>query len=147
MSVEIKLVEGYMETYMEVLGDFVKDQIDRDFQIFADALKVKHNVLNCFTYVDGKLAGYKIGFEQRPKYFESWIGAVAEKHRRKGLATAMMQKQHDWAKNHGYRIIETITTGDNAPMLIANLKAGFEVVGTFLDRKKALKVTIQKILD
>lgn len=31
-------------------------------------------------------------------------------------------------------------------MLIANLEAGFEVVGTFLDRRKIVKVMLQKHL-
>jgi hypothetical protein len=58
-----------------------------------------------------------------------------------------MEAQHQWCRDHGYRIVSTVTEGGNAPMLIANLQAGFEVCGTFFDRRKILKVILQRQLD
>ena len=57
-----------------------------------------------------------------------------------------MEQQHAWCRAHGFRIVSTTTEGSNQPMLIANLRAGFEVCGTFWDRRKILKVILQKPL-
>jgi len=146
MSYQVVLVEGYPAGQ---LGDIARlaASIDRfDLPAFEQQLRHREVVLNCFAYVDGELVGYKIGFGDRPGYFESWVGAVAQEHRCKGLATALMAAQHEWCAKAGFAIVSTVTTGDNRAMLIANLKAGFEICGTFWDRRKILKVILQKSL-
>ena len=146
MNYQVVLVEGYPA---EQLGDIARlaAGIDRfDLPTFEQQLRHRDGILNCLAYVDGVLVGYKIGFRERPGYFESWVGAVAPEHRGKGIATALMKAQHEWCAKSGFAIVSTVTTGDNRAMLIANLKAGFEVCGTFWDRHKILKVILQKSL-
>ena len=57
-----------------------------------------------------------------------------------------MARQHAWCRAHGFRVVKTTTNGDNRPMLILNLKSGFEIVGRFVNRGKSLKVLQEKAL-
>ena len=147
MNYQDKLVEAYPEDDWEDMSALAKKAIDTDISILSDQLLNKQRILNCFAYVGNEMVAYKIGFQQRPGYFESWIGVVDPKYRRLGIATTLMNAQHQWAQEAGFKIIETITTGDNQAMLLVNIKGGFEVCGTFLDRRKNLKVILQKMLD
>jgi GNAT superfamily N-acetyltransferase len=85
--------------------------------------------------------GYAIG---RTRYF-SWLGGVARAHRTRGIARALLDRQHGWAEAKGYTVIETGTTKDNRPMLRLNLSAGFEVIGTYT-RDTLPRVILQKRL-
>ena len=103
-------------------------------------------ILLCLAFEGEAVVGSKLGYKERAHYFESWRGGVLPSARRRGVASALMKQQHVWAKEQGFRIISTITNNQNAPMLILNLRHGFKIVGTFLDREKHLKVIQQKRL-
>ncbi len=148
MPYQIKLYEGYPDNKQvdEICNlTFGEDAIPIPF--LEDHLKHQKKILCCFAYDGEVMVGDKIGYQSRPKYFESWIGAISTEHRRKGLATKLMIAQHDWCAAHGFKIIDTIASSDNRPMLIANLKAGFNISGTFWDRQQNFKTLLQKNLD
>jgi hypothetical protein len=58
-----------------------------------------------------------------------------------------MNTQHIWCEENDYRIITTITAASNKAMLILNLKAGFMVSGTLLDRGENHQVLLQKVIN
>ena len=91
--------------------------------------------------------GFKIGFEQSPGVFESCRGGVIETARRQGIAMELMRVQHQWCAENGYKVIQTTTNGDNQSMLILNLRSGFEVVGSFLNARRRVKILQEKWLD
>ena len=142
MDYEIRIVEGYPEA--EIAELMWLYQLNLEF--LEIGLKTRNKILSCFAYIGTEMVGYKIGYQDRIGYFESWIGAVTEEHRRKGIAKALMDAQHKWCTDEGFKIVSTITAADNPPMIITNLKSGFEICGTFFDRQKILKVIFQKIL-
>lgn len=72
--------------------------------------------------------GFKLGY-RRGKCFYSWLGGVVPEHRDKGIATALMEAQHDRAKALGYQSVLTRTRSPNRAMLILNLRNGFEICG------------------
>lgn len=115
--------------------------------MLEERLKHQKRILCCYAYEGNNIVAYKIGYQPRPKYFESWIGAVAENHRRQGLATKLMNIQHEWCENQGFKIITTVTSANNRAMLIVNLQAGFNISGTLLDRMENYQVHLQKHLD
>lgn len=143
----IERVEGVPADGWQVVGALSQRIAGFDAAALAEQLVGRRRLMSCLAWIDGELAGYKIGFEERPRYFESWQGGVAPEHRRRGVASALMDAQHAWCREQGFMIVSTITEGSNRPMLIANLRAGFEVCGTFLDRRKIVKVILQKHLD
>ena len=110
------------------------------------ALKERQKILICVAFHDTKVIGYKIGFQERPKYFESWRGGVLTEYRGRKIAQDLLRIQHEWCIEQGFAILTTVTNSNNIPMLIVNLRGGFEIVGTFLDRRKIVKVMLQKQL-
>jgi len=115
-------------------------------EILTSLFSAQRNLLICLALQDGEAVGFKVGFEVSPRTFDSWRGAVLESARRQGIAEKLMALQHDWCRENGFRVVKTTTNSDNAPMLILNLKSGFEIVGTFFHRRTRLKVLQEKWL-
>ena len=113
-------------------------------QFNRNKLEGKKNILTVIAYESGQPVGYKQGFESRPGYFDSDTGGVVESARRRGIAQQMMLLQHEWCLDQGFRFIDTSTGTDAQAMLILNLKNGFVVVGTYLDRGSNHRVLLQK---
>ena len=106
----------------------------------------KDRLLTITASKNGQLVGYKIGFAKSDDRFESWRGAIAEQARRQGVAAELMRLQHAHCLENGFRTIETVTNADNRPMLILNLKSGFNIVRTFTNHRQVLKVGFEKTL-
>ncbi len=146
MSIDYILVEGFPEQHLDAIchaADAI-EPIPRD--ALVSHLKHQHNILSCLAYGGNQLVGYKIGYQIRQYYFESWIGGVILTHRRQGIAGRLIEQQHQWCIAHGFHYINTLTEGNNHAMLITNLKAGFGIIGTMHDRNQVLKVILQKHL-
>ena len=115
---------------------------------FCARLAGKAAVLALVTHApDGEVAAFKVGFEDRPGRFYSWLGAVAPAHRRQGLGRTLMRRQHEWARREGYRTLRTNTKNQWRQMLILNLQEGFDVIGTFTDSLGEPKLILEKQLE
>lgn len=95
---------------------------------------------------DAKVIGYKIGYEQKDDSFYSWLGGVDETYRNYGIASKLMEKQHQFLREHGYKIVQTKTKNKWRNMLILNIKNGFDVIGTYTDEKGEPKIILEKKL-
>jgi len=91
------------------------------------------------------LVAFKLGYAVGRTRYHSWLGGVASAQRARGIARALLDRQHAWAKAKGYTAIETGTTKDNRAMLRLNLSAGFEVIGTYT-RDSLPRVILRKRL-
>ena len=100
----------------------------------------------CTASADGELVGFKVGRSNDPRTFESWVGGVLPNARKRGVASQLARLQEAWCRANGFRFIQTETAHDNQAMLTVNLKEGFCIVGTYLDRGTNLKVVLQKAL-
>lgn len=105
----------------------------------------KREVTAVLAIDDGAPVGFKLGYALNRETFYSWLGGVHPQHRRRGIARALMARQHDDCRARGYRDVQTETLGTNAAMLIANLESGFEVHGTRTDHR-GLKVLLTRSL-
>ena len=103
-------------------------------------------VFICLAFDEERVVGFKIGVEDAPRSFESWRGGVVDTARRQGIATELLQLQHNWCELHGFRVIKTTTNNSNIPMLILNLRNGFQVVGSFVNQNKRLQLLLEKWL-
>lgn len=90
--------------------------------------------------------GFKIGYRQDPDTFYSWLGGVLPDYRRQGIAVQMMQRQHDWARQEGYRFIQTKTLNRWHDMMILNLRHGFSITGTYVGKDGRLRIILEKEL-
>ncbi|MCG7536907.1 GNAT family N-acetyltransferase [Pseudoalteromonas sp. OOF1S-7] len=52
---------------------------------------------------------YKLGYEQAPQQFYSWLGAVIPDFRGKGMARALLLEQEHWCREQGFSHIEVKT--------------------------------------
>jgi len=114
----------------DVLAAFLAVVLPDDWSNFAEKLAGRRS-LSAHVALDGegKLIGLKLGYERNRDVFNSWMGGVAPEARGQGIAAALMAAQHAWAKEAGFRGLETATRQPNQAMAILNLKAGFVVAG------------------
>jgi GNAT superfamily N-acetyltransferase len=115
-------------------------------QLAEGAVVTKHKLIAFVAFADEKIIGYKIGHERKPKHFYSWLGGVDPDFRGQGIAKELMQRQHAWCKDHGYIAIRTQTKNKWRSMLLLNIKAGFDIIGTYIDDHKDIKIMLEKYL-
>lgn len=117
-----------------------------DVSKFHFRLKNEKDLLIITASQNEKIIGFKIGYRKNETTFYSWLGAIHPEFRKKGLASKLMDLQHEWAKSNHYQLIETKTMNRWKNMLILNLKHGFDLYSTYLDNKGILKIILQKEL-
>jgi predicted GNAT family acetyltransferase len=93
-----------------------------------------------------KVIGYKIGYELDNNKFYSWLGGVDTKYRKHGIASELMEKQHQYIKENGYSVVQTKTMNKWRSMLVLNIKNGFDVIDTYTDEKGLHKIILEKKL-
>ncbi|MGL5392924.1 MAG: GNAT family N-acetyltransferase [Shewanella sp.] len=93
-------------------------ELDRPLstQVLLERLAGKNGLL-LLAYVEGELAGFKLGYEQDATTFYSWLGGVATDFRRLGLAQSLLEYQETWARRQGYRHIQVKTMNRFPAML------------------------------
>jgi GNAT superfamily N-acetyltransferase len=113
-----------------------------------DRLAHRHDFLLILAKdrVTGKATGFKLGFRDSPDTYYSWLGGVLPAARGQGLARRMMEYQHEWAAARGYTYIRTNTLNQWRAMLILNLQAGFDIIGTERRHDGEVKILLEKKL-
>jgi GNAT superfamily N-acetyltransferase len=89
--------------------------------------------VTCLTLIaargpNGALLGFKLGYQSGEGTFYSWLGGIHPSIQRQGVGRELMQRQHSWAREHGYAFVETRTRTINNAMIILNLQSGFHIV-------------------
>lgn len=95
---------------------------------------------------DNEIVGFKIGYWLNSQTFYSWVGGVKEDLRGQGIAQELMTRQHSWCKKNGFQIVKTKTENSFKPMLILNIKNGFDIVEVYQDKKGETKIILEKAL-
>ena len=119
-------------------------------QIFGETMNIRARLQQkkcffCFGKVETQIVGFKLGYEISPEVFYSWIGGVHPEWRGLGLASDLMQTQHDWCRREGYKFVQTKSQNRFREMLILNLRRGFHIVATEGEGAE-LKVWLEKSL-
>ena len=127
---EIKMFNSLAEVEKSILAlcreaftDFNEDKFKKRVQ------GQKKFTLFAFYY-EQELVGFKAGYELDETKYYSWMGAVSAKHRKLGVALTLMHEQHAWAKTQGYELVLSKSDNRHKAMMVLNLKAGFDIVGT-----------------
>lgn len=129
----------------EVLAAFLDVILPDDWSNFAEKLEGRRSLsAHVALGVEGRLIGLKLGYERNRGVFNSWMGGVAPEARGQGIAAALMEAQHAWAKEAGFRGLETATRQPNQAMAILNLKAGFMVAGLDVTLGEPTKILFYK---
>lgn len=109
-------------------------------------MRSKPNVLVITAMDDTKVIGYKIGYEIATNKFYSWLGGVDTNYRKHGIASELMEKQHQYVKEKGYSVIQTKTMNKWRSMLTLNIINGFDVIDTYTDDNGLHKIILEKQL-
>lgn len=126
------------KTFTDANDELVTTLADLDKRIFAEPYSwekiqreasTKHQFSAIIAYVDNEPCGFKAGYELTAQMYYSWIGGVVADQRKKGIASRLMNEQHDMVKSLGYKSIQTRTENQFRNMLLLNIKCGFDVVG------------------
>ena len=78
-EVEYRLIEGVpgeeeLAWVVEVSQSIFAQ--DESIAAFQKVLTGRRRILTCVAFDDGTPVGFKMGFEERPHYFESWRGGA-----------------------------------------------------------------------
>ena len=106
----------------------------------------KNNLLIVLAKSSNKYVGFKVGFERRKKQFYSWMGGVIPQYRKQGIALELMNRQHSWLSEKKYKRVRTQTGNEFRNMITLNIKNGFDIMGTFLNRKNKIRIILEKNL-
>jgi ribosomal protein S18 acetylase RimI-like enzyme len=131
------ILDGITEIHKAIFG--TSDDL-------INKMKNKHQLL-IITAMDGKkVIGYKMGYEIDNIKFYSWLGGVDPMYRNKGIASILMEKQHQYLKEKGFFVVQTKTMNKWRSMLVLNIKNGFDVIDTYTDEKGLHKIILEKNL-
>lgn len=111
---------------------------------FLERVNEKQGLLVTLAYIEGELAGFKIGYTKYRGIFFSWLGAVLPRFHRKGIARALLLHQHLACSKLGYTEIQTETHGNNKGMLLLNIQEGFTIFGCHLGHNNEISVQLRK---
>ncbi|MGM0896444.1 MAG: GNAT family N-acetyltransferase [Bacillota bacterium] len=113
---------------------------------WLEKLNSQEHVLIYVALVDDHVGGYKIGYGLDGQTFYSWLGGVNPDHRKLGIASELMRRQHEDLKEMGYEIVRTKTMNRWRGMLLLNIQTGFDVLETEVDQRGQLKIVLEKKL-
>ena len=129
-------IEIYKSLSTELIDTLVK--VDKavftkplSSSVLIDELQHRKSLLILVAFCEDVPIAYKIGFHEIGETFMSWSGGVVVGHRRKGVATEIMRKQHELVRDMGYKIIKTHTKNKFREMLLLNIKEGFDITGVY----------------
>ncbi|BDY06917.1 GNAT family N-acetyltransferase [Ferrimonas sp. YFM] len=78
--------------------------------------------------VEGKAAGFKVGYALDEQQFYSWLGAVLPQFRGQGVAKTLLRAQESWAKEQGFKQINVKSRNRYPEMLRMLLGKGYHLV-------------------
>jgi GNAT superfamily N-acetyltransferase len=96
--------------------------------------------------IRGQAVAFKLGYELDEHTFYSWLGGVLPAYRGLGIASDLMEAQHQWCRERGYRTIQTKTQNRWKNQLLLNIKSGFEITGYHASDEAGPKIMLEKKL-
>ena len=144
----IKIIEGIPEDSDQQILTDLYTAIFEDAQtvFFIDRLISKEQVCSLIAFENNLPAGFKIGYRYNSNTFYSWVGGVLPEFRQKGIAKKLAQQQELWAKNNGFTKLRTKSMNRFKPMMILNLKNGFNIISVYTNDSDQMKVVFEKDL-
>jgi GNAT superfamily N-acetyltransferase len=119
---------------------------DADLKFFKQRSDEQLKALHVLAYNDKVLIGFKIGYPYNAHTFYSWVGGVHPKFRKQGIAKQLAKLQENYAKNKGFTKLRTKSMNQFKPMIIFNLKNGFDIVNIYTNTKGQTKIVFEKQL-
>lgn len=135
-----KLLQEILVVYKAVFDDYKLD-------FFKNRIGEKKDVLMALCYAHAKLVGFKIGYRHNDTTFYSWVGGVLPEYRKQGIAKTLATLQKEHIVKKGYSRLRTKSTNKFKPMMILNLKNGFDIIQVYTNKSGQTKVVFEKDLN
>jgi len=119
---------------------------DAQIDFFHQRLKENKNLCSIVAFDNEKPIGFKIGYKYNNHTFYSWVGGVLPKYRNQGIAQNLAHLQEKWAKENSYLKLRTKSMNKFKPMMILNLKRGFNIVSIYTNSSNQNKIVFEKKL-
>ncbi len=119
---------------------------DAQIDFFNERIKQKKDVVSIIAYENAIPIGFKIGYQYNETVFYSWIGGVLPDYRKRKVASTLAFSQEKWAKKNGYSKLRTKSMNRFKPMLIFNLKNGFDIVQVYTNDSNQTKIVFEKTI-
>ncbi len=148
-SLNYKLVVGNSNTTLlkELLKIYTLVFEDADVDFFKTRFNEHPEVISVLVYHKNKLIGFKIGYPYDEDTFYSWIGGVLSDFRQKGIAENLAKQLELAARSLGFRKLRTKSMNKFKPMMILNLKRGFDIVSIYTNEAGQTKIIFEKEID
>lgn len=119
---------------------------DADVSFFKARIDTHPTLLTILAFEDQNLIGFKIGYPYNENTFYSWIGGVLPTYRRLGIASKLAELQEHYAIQSGFKRLRTKSMNTYKPMMILNLKNGFDITKFYSNSKGQTKIVFEKDL-
>lgn len=145
---DIKVIEGIPEEKDQKILIDLYTAIFEDAQtvFFMERLKSKKCICSLIAFQHNTPIGFKIGYQYNSTTFYSWVGGVLAEYREKGIAKKLAQRQEQWAKTNKFQKLRTKSMNRFRPMMILNLKNGFNIISVYTNDSNQTKVVFEKEL-
>ena len=120
---------------------------DADTEFFKQRISEHSKLYTILAFHDEKLIGFKIGYPYSETTFYSWIGGVHQDYRKQGVASKLAELQEIFTKKEGNKKLRTKSMNTYKPMMILNLKNGFDILNIYTNTKGQTKIVFEKDLD
>ena len=100
----------------------------------------------CLCYSEQEILGCKIGYEVHETMYYSWLGATSSSYRNMGIASTLMDMQHNWCREKGYTSIRTKTLDSNVQMKSLNHSYNFSKISFEQSDLYGIKILSEKSL-
>jgi predicted GNAT superfamily acetyltransferase len=133
------LLDEILEVYKTIFDDYKLD-------FFKSRISEKDDLLIALCYSKVNLVGFKIGYRYNENTFYSWVGGVLPSMRKKGVARTLAALQEEKVREEGYIKLRTKSMNRFKPMMILNLKNGFDIIQVYTNDGGQTKVVFEKKL-
>lgn len=132
-----ELLEDILVVYQSIFDDYKLD-------FFKNRIHQKEDLLIVLCYQQNSLKGFKIGYQYNTTTFYSWVGGVLLEQRNNGIAKQLAQLQEQKVKEKGYQKLRTKSMNRFKPMMILNLKNGFDITSIYTNDIGQTKIIFEK---
>lgn len=133
------LLDEILEVYKSVFEDY-------KLEFFKERIHQKEDLVIALCYEYKSLIAFKIGYRYNESTFYSWVGGVLPSYRQQGIAKHLAHMQEEAVIKKGYRKLRTKSMNKFRPMMILNLKNGFDIVQVYTNDSGQTKVVFEKEL-
>ncbi len=134
------------QDYDELVTLYLELFDDADSDFFLQRIKRHPDLMTICAKSNSALIGFKMGYGILDETFYSWVGGVKTGFRKQGIAHHLAELQEDWVRENGFKTLKTKSMNRFKPMMMLNLKRGFDITKIYTNELGQTKVVFKKSL-